>query len=78
VDPRGLQGRQLVPYVHIVGAGRTYPIAIIVTAILAELNGLQLLAPAALLGDLVNMADALFQPRLSVYCSRRLGGIGIQ
>jgi hypothetical protein len=51
-----LQGRQLAPYVH-TGAGRTSPIAILVNAILAGLNGLQLPAPAALLGDLANMID---------------------
>jgi hypothetical protein len=56
-DPRGLQGRQLAPYVY-TGAGRTSPIAILVNAILAGLNGLRLLAPAALLGDLANMIDA--------------------
>ncbi|KAN0109644.1 hypothetical protein V8E52_009081, partial [Russula decolorans] len=53
-DPRGLQRRQLALYVH-TDAGRTSPIAILVNAILAELNGPQLLAPAALLGDLANM-----------------------
>jgi hypothetical protein len=56
-DPRGLQGRQLAPYVY-AGASRTSPIQILVNAILAGLNELRLLAPAALLGDLANMIDA--------------------
>ena len=47
-DSRDLQGRQLGSYVH-AGAGRTSPIAILVNTILAELNGLRLLASAALL-----------------------------
>jgi hypothetical protein len=44
-DPRGLQGRRLALYVH-TGAGRRVhpPIAILVNAIVAELNGLRLLA----------------------------------
>jgi hypothetical protein len=59
-DPRGLQGRQLARYVH-TGARRTSPIAILDNAISAELNGLRLLAPAALLGDLANTIDASCQ-----------------
>jgi hypothetical protein len=38
-------------------SGRTSPIAILVNATVAELNGLWLLALAALLGDLANMID---------------------
>jgi hypothetical protein len=56
-DPRGLQGRQLVPYVHTC-AGRTSPIALLVNAILAGSNRRWLLAPAALLSDLANMIGA--------------------
>jgi hypothetical protein len=57
-DPRGLQGRQLAPYIH-TGAGRSSRmIAILVNAFLADLNGLRLIAPAALLGDLANLIDA--------------------
>ena len=45
-------------YVHPGAAsGRTSPIAILVNAFLAGLNGLWLLAPAAALGDLANMID---------------------
>jgi hypothetical protein len=40
------------------GVGRTSPIAILINAILTELNGMRLLGPAALLGDLVNIIDA--------------------
>lgn len=54
-DPRGLQERHLALCVH--GRWSCIPNCV-VNAILAELNGLQLLAPAALLGDLASMIDS--------------------
>ena len=66
-DPRGLQGRQLAPYVH-TSAGRTSPIAILVNAILAGSNGLGLLAPAAFLGDLAGMIGASLVSTFGVLC----------
>jgi hypothetical protein len=70
-DPRGLQGRQLVLYVH-TGAGRTSPIAILVNPILVGLNGLWPLAPGALLGDLAKMIDSSLA---KAFCSRHPGWI---
>ena len=60
-----MQGRQLPPYVH-TSAGRISAIAILVNAILAELNALRPLAPAALLGGLANMIDAFLAKAFGV------------